>query len=112
MSKVNVELPTRDNIRKLLRELSERETLRDNCPSYEKMQEYEKKCRELHEKLLDNPKLHALEKTRKKYYESLFREEEEYRQKVAKLRRMFFARGLTPKVLAAVQAFVEEINKK
>lgn len=111
MAKNDVEKPNKRNIEKLFRELSGYQNAIDtSCPSKVVYEKADKRVDELYAKLTSSgPYAHAVavrDLARKDYDE----EREKLKEELSKIRRLYYARGLTPLVLKKIEKFVDKLN--
>lgn len=113
MAKNDVEKPNKRNIERLFRELSGyNNPIDDACPSKEDMEKADRRVDELEKKMYAyGPLAHAVQQ-RDDARDQFNKERKKLQEQLAKIRRLYFARGLTPNVLKQIEDFVDKLNRQ
>ena len=101
--------PTRRTVEQLFKDLSGR-YYGYGHEDYEKTKDLETQIEDLKVKLLDVPEMRELQKRRSELEGQLAARRKAINERLGKVRRQYFAHGLTPAVLKQVQDLVEFVN--
>lgn len=113
MSKVDVEKPNKRNIERLFRELSGyNNPLDDACPSKEEMEKADRRVDEIEKKMYASGPLAYAVQVRDDARDEFNKERKKLQERLSKIRRLYFARGLTPMVLKQIEEFVDMLNRQ
>lgn len=111
--KIEVEKPNKRNIEKLLRELSGYNSAIDEAyPSKEALDEADNDVDTIEKNLMESPVLKAAMRKRDAIRRKYDKERKALQERLSKIRRVYYAKGMTTGVLLALESLVDEINNR